>query len=95
MPVSLLPEGLSRHLERNIGFLTPLLWIGSCNELSSIPGAAIVPAALFFGPGASLRMAKTIRAFCAFIGRDQGFFPRRARAKRHIPSALMASITLI
>ena len=46
-------------------------------------GAAIVPAALFFGTGASLRMAKAIRAFCAFIGRDQGFFS--AKGARQAP----------
>jgi hypothetical protein len=91
VPVSLAPEGLNRHLERNVGFLTPPLWIASRNELSSIPGVGI---ALFFGPVRAWQWQKLFGRPVPFRSRPR-FFPRTARAKRHIPSALMASITLI
>jgi hypothetical protein len=63
--------------------------------------AAIVPAA-FFGAGASLRMTGANPTFGAHSSREQGLFFNRDQLsfrnkrelKRHIPSALMASITL-
>src|SRR6516164_10751857 len=77
VPVRLAPEGLNRHLERNVGFLTPPLWIASRNELSSIPGGGIAQGRFIFRDQCALENGKSYSDVRCLLGRDQGFFRER------------------
>jgi len=70
-----IPEGLSRLLERNIGFLAPALWIAFLSR--AIDSRRAWEGQRLFRRSAPIQIATK-------------FFPRKALARRHIPSALMA-----